>query len=120
MNACEVLERITAASVRLAARGGNIVASPKDAVTPELVSLIRDHKPELLKALAAQQAELVRLVNRFADYAGFTAERRQDALQIALGDMRPMASLDLYRLKVGEMERGTFDFNEIRRLAGTD
>ena len=51
--------------------------------------------------------------NRFYDLAGFTPVQRQDALQIALGDRRPMASLDLYKLKVGEMERGTFNFNEI-------
>jgi len=53
MNAPEVLERLTAAGVRLTASGGNIIASPKAAVTTDVVNLIREHKPELLAALAS-------------------------------------------------------------------
>ena len=48
----ELLERLTAAGVKLAARGGNIIASPKAAVTPEIVDLIRAHKSELLQTMA--------------------------------------------------------------------
>ena len=51
MNTPEVLERITAAGVTLAARGGNIVASPRSSVTPEVLELIKAHKRELLAAI---------------------------------------------------------------------
>ena len=37
MNTPEVLVRITAAGVTLAARGGNLVARPRAAVTPEVL-----------------------------------------------------------------------------------
>jgi|SRR5208282_600511 len=95
MNAPEVLERLSAAGLRLSVRGSNIVASPKAAATPELVNLIREHKSELLQSLAAQQAELVRLVNQIADHHGFTAVQRQETLEIAIGDQ--IAALECFR-----------------------
>ena len=51
MNTPEVLVRITAAGVTLAARGGNLVARPRAAVTPEVLELIKAHKQELLAAI---------------------------------------------------------------------
>ncbi len=42
------------------------------------------------------QAELVRLVNRVADHHGFTAEQRQEALEIALAD--PTVALECFRV----------------------
>lgn len=51
MNTPEILQRITAAGVTLAARGGNIVASPRSSVTPEVLELIKAHKRELLAAI---------------------------------------------------------------------
>ena len=64
MNTPELLERITAAGVTLAARGGNIVARPRSAVTPEVLELIKAHKRELLAAiqspLIARAVEMLR------------------------------------------------------------
>lgn len=51
MNTPEVLVRITAAGVTLAARGGNLVARPRAAVTPEVLELIKAHKQELLAVI---------------------------------------------------------------------
>ncbi len=104
MNAPEVLERITAAGIRLTANGGNIIASPRAAVTPEVVELIRAHKPELLAVIyqkqsplmqADQKAELVRLVNLVADYHEFTPEQRAEAIERAAGDAQ--AALECFR-----------------------
>ena len=94
MNAPEVLERLTAAGVRLTASGGNIIAAPRSAVTPEVVELVRAHKPELLQTLE-QRTELVALVNRVATYHAFTDEQRQEALEIALAD--PGVALECFR-----------------------
>lgn len=60
MNAPEILERLTKAGIRLSAKGGNIIAKPKAAVTPEVVELIRAHKPELLQCLTADPAASAR------------------------------------------------------------
>ena len=64
MNTPEVLVRITAAGVTLAARGGNLVARPRAAVTPEVLELIKAHKQELLAAiespLIARAVEILR------------------------------------------------------------
>ena len=64
MNTPEVLARITAAGVTLAARGGNIVARPRAAVTPEVLKRIKAHKQELLaaieSALIARAVEILR------------------------------------------------------------
>ena len=64
MNTPEVLARITAAGVTLAARGGNIVARPRAAVTPEVLKLVKAHKQELLaaieSALIARAVEILR------------------------------------------------------------
>ena len=51
MNTPELLARIMAAGVSLSARGGNIVARPRAAVTPEMLELIRAHKHELLASI---------------------------------------------------------------------
>jgi hypothetical protein len=51
MNAPDLLNRITAAGVRLAARDGKIIASPRAAVTPEMLELIQANKQELLAAI---------------------------------------------------------------------
>ena len=64
MNTPELLERITAAGVSLAARNGNIVARPRAEVTPDVLELIKAHKQELLAAiespLIARAVEMLR------------------------------------------------------------
>ena len=52
MNAPAILERLSACGVRLERAGAALVATPRAALTSELLTLIRDHKPELLDALA--------------------------------------------------------------------
>ena len=52
MLAAEILERLTACGVRLKRDADALVASPRAALTDELRKLIREHKPELLEALA--------------------------------------------------------------------
>jgi hypothetical protein len=96
MGAPDILQHLAAVGVRLTRRGDKIIAAPREAVTPELVNLIRDHKPELLQSLTAQHAELTALVNRVADHHGFTAEQRQEALEIALADSA--AALECFRI----------------------
>ncbi len=51
--------------------------------------------PARSRATAEQRAELVRLVNLVADHNGFTAEQRQEALDIALADH--VAALECFR-----------------------
>jgi hypothetical protein len=60
MTAPEILERIAAAGITLSADGGNIIARPIAAVTPEAVTLIRAHKSELLRMLIDPAAEIRR------------------------------------------------------------
>jgi hypothetical protein len=64
MNTPEILRRITAAGVKLAARDGHIIAKPRAAVTPGIIELIRAHKQELLAAiqspLIARAIEILR------------------------------------------------------------
>lgn len=55
MTANSILEQLTAQGVNLMRRGTNLVATPKAAVTPEIVGLIRAHKPELLEALSGNE-----------------------------------------------------------------
>jgi hypothetical protein len=49
--AASILSWLEAAGLRLRAEAGNLVVSPKDAVTDELRALMRSHKPELLAEL---------------------------------------------------------------------
>jgi hypothetical protein len=51
MNAAAILSRLQASGLHLRAEGGNLHISPKEAVTPETLDLIREHKAELLKEL---------------------------------------------------------------------
>ena len=64
MNAPDVLARILAAGVTLAVRSGNIVARPRDSVTPQVLELLRAHKRELLaiieSPLIARAVEMLR------------------------------------------------------------
>jgi hypothetical protein len=49
----DILAELRAAGIALSVDGGNLVATPKAALTDELRSLIRDHKAELVAELAA-------------------------------------------------------------------
>ena len=51
MGAPDILARLHAVGVNLSRQGSKLIATPKAAVTPEIVDLIRAHKPELLAAL---------------------------------------------------------------------
>ena len=119
MNAPLILEHLAAAGVKLTRNGGNLIATPKAAVTPDVLNLIRQHKPELLEALGeppnvpaaapaialaerarrgdpvAPEAELIALVDAVADFHGFNLEQRAEAKQIALADA--VAALECFR-----------------------
>jgi hypothetical protein len=56
MKAGAILARLEAAGLHLRADGGNLVVSPKEAVTDELRALMRSHKPELLAELQGRPA----------------------------------------------------------------
>ena len=57
MGAPDILAHLHAAGVSLSRKGDKLIASPREAVTPEIVDLIRAHKPELLEALRDPVAE---------------------------------------------------------------
>jgi len=54
MGAPDILARLHAVGVNLSRNGDRLIATPKTAVTPEIVDLIRSHKPELLAALTTE------------------------------------------------------------------
>ncbi len=56
MDAPLILEQLKAAGVRVSRRGDNLLAEPKAAVTDALLTLMREHKGELLAALGAPYA----------------------------------------------------------------
>lgn len=111
MGAPDILAQLHAVGVNLSRRGDKLVATPKAAVTPEIVDLLRAHKPELLAALEAvparpplskaSEAELVRLVTAFAASEGFTEKDTEEALRVALAD--PDRALSCYRALVAEI-----------------
>jgi hypothetical protein len=47
----EVLARLSGLGIQLRAEGGNILASPKEAITPDVLDTLRAHKLELLDVL---------------------------------------------------------------------
>lgn len=47
-----ILAQLSAQGIRLQRDGGNLVVTPREALTDELRELIRDHKPELLQAIS--------------------------------------------------------------------
>lgn len=51
MTPSAVLETLKAKGVQLSRDGGDLIATPKAALTDELRSLIREHKAELLEAV---------------------------------------------------------------------
>jgi hypothetical protein len=57
MGVGEILERARLAGIKLTANRGLILARPKGATPPELAEAIRQHKPELLTHLHAEQEE---------------------------------------------------------------
>lgn len=126
MNTPLILEHLAAAGVKLTRNGGNLIATPKAAVTPDVLHLIRQHKPELLEALSgeppnvlaaaptiapaerarlgdavAPEAELIALVDAVADFHGFNPEQRAEAKQIALADLE--AALECFRAQVAKI-----------------
>jgi hypothetical protein len=62
MGAPEILDHLAAVGVRLTRRGDTIIASPKVAVTPDLIDLIRENKPVLMEALAAAETRRQRAI----------------------------------------------------------
>ena len=126
MGAPDILEHLAAAGVKLTRSGVNLIATPKAVVTPDVLHLIRQHKPELLEALSGDtpnvpaaahtiapaerarlvdivtpEAELIALVDTVADFHGFNPEQRAEAKQIALADLE--AALECYRAQVAKI-----------------
>ena len=59
MGAPDILQHLAAAGVKLTRNGGNLIATPKAAVTPDVLYLIRQHKPELLEALSGEPPNML-------------------------------------------------------------
>ena len=110
MSAFDILCHLNAAGVNLSRRGDKLIASPKEAVTPEILGLLRAHKLELLAALPtpqpppskASEAELRRLVGLISSSQGFTQEDADEALKVALA--HPQNALTYYRGEVASLE----------------
>lgn len=96
----DILASLQAVGIRVTLRGDKLIATPKAAVTPEIVSLIRAHKPELMQALSGDQhpqetearrkraLELACHLRRYADRNGFSQADFEEALQVAVaGDL---------------------------------
>ena len=60
MNAGAILECLKASGLHIRAEGGNLRVGPKEAVTPETLELIREHKAELLEAVGRGEHAEVR------------------------------------------------------------
>ena len=58
MGAPDILQHLAAAGVKLTRNGGNLIATPRAAVTPNVLHLIRQHKPELLDALSDRSSNV--------------------------------------------------------------
>ncbi|MGE5525936.1 MAG: hypothetical protein ACM3SS_19645 [Rhodospirillaceae bacterium] len=102
MDTSQVLAKIEALGVTVNRYGSSISATPKNAVTPEILALLRQHKPALLVALPDRLAELAALINRYADYQSFPEHDRTEALETSLKN--PGESLALWRRLVGEIK----------------
>ena len=83
MTASAILEALKVKGVRLTRDGGDLIATPRAALTDELRALIREHKPELLQALTAEPSttdkDFFRTIlgdSRLAQYVGADAEER--------------------------------------------
>ena len=63
--------------------------------TSESATALPDERGARGAEVVTPKAELTALVNQVADYSGFTAEQRQEALEIALGD--PTAAVECFR-----------------------
>lgn len=91
MSPAEILDRVHGAGVRLRAEGESIIASPKEAVTAEVIELVRQNKPALLAALA-RPATHVTDVTLLADDG---RERRRQVVLKMLAD-NPRAPRAVY------------------------
>ena len=80
-----LLTHLAKHGLQLTRAGLDIDVAPADQLTPELESLIVEHKPALLMALS--KCELDRLIEAVADSHGFTEEERDEAHAIAAGDV---------------------------------
>ena|SRR5712691_3711622 len=114
-----LLSRLQAHGLRIRAEGGNLKISPREAITDELLSLIRDHKAELLQEVegnhvepdpASQvRAELALLVAQA--HAKDTPADRAEALEHAL--QHPVDALLYYRWLLSPAHK---DYQRSRRV----
>ena len=58
MSASELLVELREYGVQLVATGGELRYRPREAVTPQLLDDLREHKPELLQLLESEQYKL--------------------------------------------------------------
>ncbi len=58
MSASELLAELRECGVEVVAAEGQLRYRPREAVTPQLLGRIREHKPELLKLLESEQHKL--------------------------------------------------------------
>jgi protein-disulfide isomerase-like protein with CxxC motif len=86
----DLVTKLRAAGITLSLDGGNLVATPKAAITDELRSLIRAHKADILAALAQEQAAAQDLREAF--------EERAAVLQHDAGLPRADAELEAARI----------------------
>lgn len=91
-----ILDTLKAKGVRLTRDGGDLIATPKAALTDDLRALIRAHKPELLEAVGKAKPSPEDELRRFVAvvYANDSPEDQVEALRHALSD--PEAARDFY------------------------
>ena len=84
----ELLEELQRSGVRLKASDGEVLYSPRSAMTPELLSSLSDRKAELLATLASRSIppEIVDGCSAHAIAAASVAERWTEVLRL---DLRP-------------------------------
>lgn len=93
-----IIDQLKARGIRLQRDGDALLAIPKNQLTDELRTLIREHKAELLQVVGdhevhRNEAEVRRLVAMI--YSKDTPEDQAEALRHALSD--PVGALECYR-----------------------
>lgn len=102
MNPTQVLTKIEALGVTVTRHGSALTATPKTAVTPEVLGLLQQHKQALLTTLPDRLVELKAMVNRYADHQGFADQDRAEAMQTALKS--PGEGFALFRRLLDEIK----------------
>ncbi len=109
MSAEQILTQLRDQDMRLSVTGDRLrVDAPKGAITPELRSMLADHKPELIEALTPTliyDADLDVLV----DPEAMEDPRTRAAIAWANGKSAPNPPLELLPIRLERCQRTTDD-----------